>query len=199
MVTILKIIFAYHIFLSSNTGLSPKAPQITFLEVSKIAYLNVSLKCRVGVSPSDCDDNSLQWYFNNSSVKLKSGEKYDIQERKTNTKCKKDFILTIVNATDADKGEYKCSYVCNFGYSRSSTIQLKVLPGTDTPVISKGLVSRNLSKFEQCKTPPNWVKHENNRSKARGGEGGVIWVRAAGLSEPLPHYSLFCGQLWSPS
>ena len=155
MVTILKIIFAYHIFLSSNTGLSPKAPQITSLEVSKIAYLNVSLKCRVGVSPSACDDNSLQWYFNNSSVKLKSGEKYDIQERKTNTKCKKDFILTIVNATDADKGGYKCRYVCNFADSRSSTIQLKVLPGTDTPVISKGLGSRNLSKFKQLKTPPN--------------------------------------------
>ena len=32
------------------------------------------------------------------------------------------------------------------------------------------------------------------------GEGGVIWVNscwvcAAGLSEPLPYYSLFCGQL----
>ena len=30
--------------------------------------------------------------------------------------------------------------------------------------------------------------------------GGVIWVKfcwvcAAGFSEPLPHYSLFCGQL----
>ena len=150
-----QIIFAHHIFLSSNTGLSPEAPSITFLEASKIAYPNVSLKCRVDVSPSNCDDNSLQWYFNNSSVKLKSGEKYDIQERKTNTKCQKDFILTIVNATDADKGEYKCRYVCKFGYSKSSTIQLKVFPGTDTPVISKGLVSRNLSKFNQWKTPPN--------------------------------------------
>ena len=150
-----QIIFAHHIFLSSNTGLSSEAPQITSLEVSKIAYLNVRLKCRVDVRPSDCDDNSLQWYFNNSSVKLKSGEKYDIRERKTNTKCKKDFILTIVNATDADKGEYKCRYVCNFADSRSSTIQLKVFPGTDTPVISKGLVSRNLSKFKQWKTPLN--------------------------------------------
>ena len=88
-------------------------------------------------------------------MKLKSGEKYDMQERKTNTKCKKDFILTIVNATDADKGEYNCSYVCNFADSRSSTIQLKVLPGTDSPVVSKGLVSRNLSKFKQLNTPPN--------------------------------------------
>ena len=86
-------------------------------------------------------------------MKLKSGEKYDIRERKTNTKCKKDSILTIVNATDADKGEYKCRYVCNFADSWYSTIQLKVFPGTDTPVVSEGLVSRNLSKFK--KTPPN--------------------------------------------
>ena len=149
-----QIIFAHHIFLLYNTGII-QAPQISSPRVSVTTYFNVSLKCLAFVRPSDCWDNSLRWYFNNSSGELKSGEKYDIQERKTNTKCKKDFILTIVNATDADKGEYNCSYVCNFGYSRSSTIQLKVLPGTDTPVISKGLVSRNLSKFKQLKTPPN--------------------------------------------
>ena len=150
-----QIIFAHHIFLSSNTGFVPKAPRITSLEVSKKAYLNVRLKCRVGVSPSNCDDNSLQWYFNNSSVKLKSGEKYDIQERTTNTKCKKDFILTIVNVTDADEGKYKCEWLCENddpSFSKSSIIQLKVYPpeeGTNTPVISKGLVSRNLSKFKK--------------------------------------------------
>ena len=98
-----QIIFAHHIFLSSNTGLWPKAPQITSLEVSVTAGFNVSLKCLAFVRPSDCWDNSLQWYFNNSSVKLKSGEKYDIQERNTNTKCKTDFILTIVNVTEADE------------------------------------------------------------------------------------------------
>ena len=146
-----QMIFAHHILLSSNTGLLPKAPQIISLEVFETAYLNVRLKCRVGVSPSNCDDNSLQWYFNNSSVKLKSGEKYDIQERKTNTRCKTDFILTIVNATDADKGDYKCRYVCNFADSRSSTIQLKVFPGTDTPVISKGLVSRDYQNSKSGK------------------------------------------------
>ena len=62
-----QIIFAHHIFLSSNTGLLPKAPRISSLEVSEIAYLNVSLKCKVGVRPSDCWDNSLRWYFNNNS------------------------------------------------------------------------------------------------------------------------------------
>ena len=138
-----QIIFAHHIFLSSNTGFMPKAPKISSLEVSETAYSNVSLKCEAAVRPSDCHDNSLQWYFNNSSVKLKSGEKYVIQERKTNTRCKIDFILTIVNVTEADEGGYECQWLCEEEYpsfSKSSTIQLKVFPpsveGTDTPVIS---------------------------------------------------------------
>ena len=154
-----QIIFARFVFLSSDTGLRSKAPQISSPVVSVTAYFNVSLKCLVSVRPSDCWDNSLQWYFNNSSVKLKSGEKYDIQERTTNTKCKKDFILTIVNVTDADEGKYKCEWLCENddpSFSRSSIIQLKVYPpeeGTDTLVISKGLVSRNLSLNSKSEKP----------------------------------------------
>ena len=150
-----QVIFPRFVFLSSNTGLWPKAPQIYSSAVSVTAYFNVSLKCLVTVKPDKCQD-LLQWYFNNSSVKLKSGEKYDIQERKTNTTCKKDFILTIVNVTDADKGEYRCQWLCeeNDGSPfKSSVIHLKVdtpsVEGTDTPVISKGLVSRNLSKLKK--------------------------------------------------
>ena len=125
------------------------------------AYFNVSLKCLVTVRPSYCYDNSLRWYFNNSSEKLESGEKYDIQERETHTKCKTDFILTIVNVTEADEGNYKCQWLCDEDSSdlTSSTIQLKVFPpsvaGSDTSVISISLVSRNLSKFKKWKTPPN--------------------------------------------
>ena len=177
-----QIIFAHHIFLSSNTGLLPGAPHISSPQVSVTAYSNVSLKCEAGVRPSDCYDNSLQWYFNNSSGELKSGEKYDIQERKTNTRCKTDFIVTIINVTEVDEGKYKCQWLCENDYpsfSRSSIIQLKVFhpsEGTDAPVISKGLVSRNLSKFKKWKTPPNWVKHKNNRSNPPRAGGGVTWV-----------------------
>ena len=153
-----QIIVAHHIFLSSNTGII-QAPQISSPQVRVIAYLNVSLKCLAFVRPSDCWDNSLRWYFNNSSGELKSGEKYDIQERKTNTKCKTAFILTIVNVTEADEGKYKCQWLCEnddpISSSKSSIIQLKVFPppeeGTDTPVISKGLVSRNLSNLKSGK------------------------------------------------
>ena len=154
-----QIIFAHHIFLSPNTGIT-QAPQISSPQVSVTAYFNVSLKCLAFVRPSDCWDNSLRWHFNNSSRELKSGEKYDIQERKTNTRCKTDFILTIVNVTEADEGKYKCQWLCDNDYpsfSRSSIIQLKVYPppeeGTDTPVISKGLVSRNLSLNSKSEKP----------------------------------------------
>ena len=146
-----QIIFAHHIFLSFNTGFFPKAPKIFSPQVPVEAYFNVTLECKVGVRPSDCWDNSLRWYFNNNSGKLESGEKYDIQERTTNTRCKTDFILTIVNVTEADEGKYKCQWLCEEDYpsfSRSSIIQLKVYSpskkGTVTPVISKSLVSRNL-------------------------------------------------------
>ena len=157
-----KIIFGHHIFLSSDTGFLPKAPQRFSPTVSVEAYFNISLECEVGVRPSDCWDNSLGWYFNNNSGKIVKSEKYDIQERRTNTRCKKDFILTIFNVTEADEGKYKCHWLCDEydpSFSRSSIIKLKVFPpseeGTDTPVISKGLVSRNLSKFKKWKRPPN--------------------------------------------
>ena len=137
----------------------PKAPQRSSPTVSVTAYFNVSLRCLVFVRPSDCWDNSLRWYFNNRSGELKSGEKYHIQERRTNTRCITDFILTIVNVTEADEGKYKCQWLCDEyypDYSRSSIIQLKVFPPSeeviDTPVISKGIVSRNLSKFKKWKT-----------------------------------------------
>ena len=145
-----KIIFAYHLFLSSNTGINQN-PLISSPLVRVTAYSNVSLKCLAFVRPSDCWDNSLRWYFKNSSGELKSGEKYHIQERKTNTRCTIDFILTIVNVTEADEGKYECQWLCEKDYSsfsKSSIIQLTVHPpeeGTNTPVMSKGLVSRNLS------------------------------------------------------
>ena len=153
-----KIMIAHHIFLSSNTGLWPKAPQRSSSTVSVTAYSNVSFKCLAFVRPSDCYDNSLQWYFNKRAGELKSGEKYHIQAKRTNTRCKTDFILTIVNVTEADEGKYKCQWLCEEDYpslSRSSIIQLKVYSpskkGTVTPVISKGVVSRNLSNLKSGK------------------------------------------------
>ena len=119
------------LFTFSNIGLFPGAPLISSPEVSVTAFNNVSLKCLAGIRPSDCSDNELQWYFSKSATSLKSGEKYEIQERKTKTICETDFIITIFNVTYADEGKYSCKWLCDKddpSHSRSSTIQLKVFP-----------------------------------------------------------------------
>ena len=115
-------------FIFSNIGLFSESPQVSSPQVSVTAFTNVSLRCLVGVRPSACD-NELHWYFNNSATSLKSGEKYEIQERNTKTKCETDFIITIFNVTEADEGKYKCTWSCYIFprlYRSFSTIQLKL-------------------------------------------------------------------------
>ena len=57
---------------------------------------NVSLKCLVEERPRDSCITELQWLFFDKP--LKSGEKYEIQERKTKTKCNV-LMITIFNIT----------------------------------------------------------------------------------------------------
>ena len=128
----LKILFVYNIFIFSNIGLFAGAPQISSPEVSVIAFTKFSLKCLVEVTPWACDEK-LQWRFSKSSTPLKSGEKYEIQERRTQTKCKTEFIITIFNVTYADEGRYSCHLFCRKSYpslriTKHSSIQLRVFP-----------------------------------------------------------------------
>ena len=104
-----------------------------------MAYNNVSLKCLVEIDPDDCANSmKFQWFFNNSSTPLTSGEKYDIQERRTNSRCKIDFILTIANVTDDDEGKYKCQWICQKDdpsyLNSTSFIQLNVSTGIMFPL-----------------------------------------------------------------
>ena len=79
-------------------------------------------------------------------MSLKSGEKYEIQERKTKTKCRTDFMITIFNVTYADEGMYSCDWFCNkddpWSVFRSSTIQLKVVSGMNNCVIISSAFSK---------------------------------------------------------
>ena len=123
-------------YLPIYAGTGPKHPPISPPEVSVTAYNNVSLKCLVEIDPDNCAAYSMkfQWFFNNSSTPLTSGEKYDIQKRRTNSRCKTDFILTIANVTDDDEGKYICQWICRKfkpSYLNSTSfIQLNVFPFT---------------------------------------------------------------------
>ena len=99
--------------------------------VTASASSNASLICLVEIDPDACGDSlELQWRHLrfNSSVLIKGDEKYEIQEKKTDTKCKIEFILTINNVTKDDEAKYSCNSVCRVGpgYVTSATIELTV-------------------------------------------------------------------------
>ena len=128
-------------YLPIYAGTGPKHPPISPPEVSVTAYNNVSLKCLVEIHPDDwecANSMKLQWFFNNSSTPLTCGEKYDIQKRRTNSRCKIDFILTIANVTDDDEGKYKCQWICQKDdpsyLNSTSVIQLNVSTGIMFPL-----------------------------------------------------------------
>ena len=130
----------------SNTGSYPGRPHVSSPEVLARASANVNLTCLVEVYPQ-CDHQALLWFFSKRDPEpLRAGEKYEIQKRRTNTKCKTDFIVTIINVTKTDEGWYSCHWTCSKVRfcSTSSSIQLKVLAspspsptGNDTRVIFK--------------------------------------------------------------
>ena len=113
------------------TGPFPKKPEIPSRMVTASASSNASLICLVEIDPDGCADSlELQWRHLrfNSSVLIKGDEKYEIQEKKTDTKCKIEFILTINNVTKDDEAKYSCNSVCRVGpgYVTSATIELTV-------------------------------------------------------------------------
>ena len=64
------------------------------------------------------------------------------------------------------------------------------------PAFESGQKKQALGDEQLFKTPDKYIYH----IFLRGGGGGRTWLKfcwvcAAGLSEPLPYYSLFCGQL----
>ena len=66
------------------------------LEVLAAKSSNVNLTCWIDSNPvrSLC---SGKWYLNDNQVPWKGGEKYEIVEKKTRSKCKVEFILSIFN------------------------------------------------------------------------------------------------------
>ena len=55
----------------------------------------------------------------------------------------------------------------------------------------------SISKGDLKNIKANQIAIQGNRN-ADVNSGPFCWVCAAGLSEPLPHYSLFCGQTKTP-
>ena len=112
-------------------------------KVSATGFNNVSFKCLVEERLDSCPSNEeLQWFF--FSRPLKSGEKYEIQERKTKTKWKKVSMITIFNIDYPDEGKYGCHYSCKNGSSATTYSSMKVLSGMNNCVIISSAFSKGV-------------------------------------------------------
>ena len=111
--------------------------------VSVTGFNNVTFKCLVKEARDSCFSNDeLQWLFFDRP--LKSGEKYEIQDRKTKTKWKKVSMITIFNIDYPDQGAYGCRYSCKYGGSATTFSSMKVLSGMNNCVIISSVFSKGV-------------------------------------------------------
>ena len=113
-----------------NTGPRPQSPTVISGKDPASISSNVSLACLIDYGWT-CPQR-LFWNLNNHSEPLpESGEKYKIQVKDTQSKCKKEFILSIFNVTEHDEGTYSCHWRCE-NSALKAAIDLKVSDEPET-------------------------------------------------------------------
>ena len=113
-----------------NVGPLGNGLAIDSLEVLAAKSSNVNLSCWTDSDPvrSLC---SGKWYLNGNQVKSES-EKYEIAEKKSRSKCKIEFNLSIFNVTENDGGTYSCHWLCEYENATKAAIDLKVFDDRPT-------------------------------------------------------------------
>ncbi|KAJ7386665.1 hypothetical protein OS493_006670 [Desmophyllum pertusum] len=127
---------------------SSSSPTISSSEILASTFSNVSLTCLI-----DFDENCPQnqsWYFNDQQAPLESGNKYEVELKETNRKCKREYILSIFNVSENDEGKYSCNFICEYETTTNATIDLKV--SAQPPTVSFSEIPKNRSTSTQSNT-----------------------------------------------
>ena len=77
----------------------------------------------------DWDDHcpgELLWKFNDKPLP-ESGKNYNVELKDKNSKCQKEFILSIFNVTESDEGTYHCHWLCEHENPTGAAIDLIVV------------------------------------------------------------------------
>ena len=118
---IIKTLFFTHF----NEGPEAKGEINRSSDLSTPKSSNVNLSCLI-----DWDDycpGELLWKFNDKpELLLESGKKYNAELKDTNSKCQKEFKLSIFDVTESDEGRYSCHWLCEYKNPTKAAIDLKV-------------------------------------------------------------------------
>ena len=108
------------------SGPRPKGPTIDFTpEVLAETFSTVILTC-LSDTAGGCP-TQLIWH--NSTAPVERSKKYQIEQMTMRSKCKLQSILSILNVTEDDEGNYSCYWDCN---NRVATTLLKVFVNPQT-------------------------------------------------------------------
>jgi len=104
-------------------------PTITNQETSAEIFSNVNLTCLIDWDPDDfyCPEYQ-KWSLPGK------GTKYVESLKDTDSKCKKELVLFILNVTENDEGTYTCYFFCTYRNTTKATIDLKVFVPVMKPV-----------------------------------------------------------------
>ena len=76
----------------------------------------------------DCPHQIL-WYREGQEKKLlEKSAKYRIQEKQVKNKCEEVSVLSILNVTENDEGNYSCIWTCEYHSNLTAFIDLKLPP-----------------------------------------------------------------------
>jgi len=116
---------------SFKTGPTAKGPTTYSPEIHTRKSSNVSLSCWIDFD-GNCPEERL-WKFNDKPEPLsENSKKYKVELKDTDTKCQKEFILSIFDVAESDEGTYSCYWLCEYENTAKATIDLKVVDDQQT-------------------------------------------------------------------